>query len=1097
MQTHMLKTDFNDGIPRAGAKAALPPGSRTPSKWTANVRRHLCLAGATLLWVVAPFGVTEAATAAAGLQGPQSFTGARLAFEANRGQTDAQVQFVARGAGYTAFLTSAEAVLRLGADATVHLKPIGTDPAARLSGDEELPGVVNYFRHGPSTAITAPTYGSVRYVDIYPGIDLVYHARSGRLEYDFIVAPGSDPERIGFEIDGAERLELDAEGTLVMHTANGDVQQPRPFAYQDIDGVARPVTADYIFDAGRDVRLRLGAYDRSQQLVIDPVITYATYLGGAGDEAEVNLEGEVHIARDGAGNIYLTGTTQSTNFPTTAGMYRTLFGGSDLFVTKFSPAGTVLYSTYLGGYCEDYGNAIAVDSAGNAYVAGEMNGGGLCWDTPGALVAKLDPTGHLVYAMRLGGSLLDSSYATGIAVDATGHAYVTGHAKTSDFPTTLGAYRTTGCIKDNPLSGDGFVSKLSVDGTALVYSTLLCGKGDDTPTGIAIDAAGNAYVAGATGSSDFPLVHPIQTTRGGGVVGFSGFVTKLNAAGSQLLYSTYLGGSGSTVINGIALDSQLSAYVTGETDSVDFPTTPGVIQPQPGKRHCIDGCTDAFVSKIAPSGSALVYSTYLYGEGDDNGHAIAVDSAGNAYVVGQTWSELFPIVDAFQSSNRGLDDAFVVKLNANGTRLLYSSYFGGSRAGDSPSTGSDNGTGIVVDPAGNAYIAGYTLSFDLPTTSNAFQRSLGGGVCDYFGGPCGDAFLAKISAGGPGLTPPIHLIVTPTDTAPGQTISATWAGNPAPTARDYLRLFALGSAWDEFSDPMIYWPTPNSGAGARQVTLPANLPAGWYELRLLSPDASGVMSVIARSAPINAGLHADVVVTAISNPPAGAALGSSFKVTDTTANRGNVASASSVTRFYLSLDRVRNNGDRLLTGSRSVGALAPNAVSTGSMTVTIPPATPVGTYFLLACADDTSTNVESNESNNCIASAGSVSIRAPDLAAISVSNPPATARAGTSLDVSDITTNRGTGAAAASVTRYYLSADRVLSTDDRLLSGSRSVPGLAPGAASKGGATVTIPAATPLGTYFLLACADDTRLVIEASETNNCVASASTVKVGP
>jgi hypothetical protein len=1051
-----------------------------------------------MLLVAAPFGVPEAATGTVGAGGPQALTGAAPVFEANRGQADPQVQFLARGARYTAFLTSTEMVLRLGPDATVRVKPVGADPAARISGDEELPGVVHYFRHEPSTAISAPTYGRVHYADIYPGIDLVYHGGSGRLEYDFIVAPGADPDRIGVQIAGADRVELDAEGALIMHTASGDVRQPRPFAYQQVDGVSRPVTADYVVDAEGGVRFRLGAYDRSRQLVIDPVVTYATYLGGSGDEAETNLMGEVHIARDGAGNIYLTGTTRSPNFPTTAGVFqRTLNGKVDLFVTKFSPSGAVLYSTYLGGPCEDYGNAIAVDGAGNAYVTGVVNGGGLCWSTPGVLVAKLDSTGHLVYASMIGGRLLDSSYGTGIAVDAAGYAYVTGVAKASDFLTTTGAYRTTPCIKDNPLAGNGFVAKFSVDGRWIDYSTLLCGKGDDNPAGIAVDAAGNAYIAGSTGSSDFPLVHPIQATRGGGVVGFSGFVTKLNATGSQLLYSTYLGGSDSTVINGIALDGQLNVYVTGETVSVDFPTTPGVIQPNPGKRHCIAGCSDAFVSKIAPSGSALVYSTYLYGEGDDTGRAIAVDSAGNAYVVGQTVSDLFPIVDAFQSSNRGLDDAFVVKLNANATRLLYSSYFGGSRYGTSTSTGSDNGTGIVVDQAGNAYIAGYTLSFDLPTTSNAFQRSIGGGVCDYWGGPCGDAFLAKISAGGPGVTPPIHLTVAPTDATPGQTLGATWGGNPTPTARDYLRLFALGDAGDDFDDPFIYWPTPNSAAGSLQFALPATLPVGWYELRLLSPDATGVMSVIARSAPINVGPHADVAVTAVTNPPAIASPGGSFTVTDTTSNRGTLASAGSVTRFYLSLDRLRNTGDRILTGSRSVGALAPNAASTGTTTLTIPAATPVGTYVLLACADDTSTNIESNESNNCIASVASMSIRAADLAATAVSNPPATARLGASLQVGDSTANRGNAASVASVTRYYLSLDRVKSTDDRLLGGSRSVPILAPSAVSTGVATVTIPTTTPVGTYFLLACADDTKVSIESNEANNCVASASATVVGP
>jgi hypothetical protein len=358
-------------------------------------------------------------------------------------------------------------------------------------------------------------------------------------------------------------------------------------------------------------------------------------------------------------------------------------------------------------------------------------------------------------------------------------------------------------------------------------------------------------VGGTTASLDFPLVNPIELTRGGGVIGLSGFVSKLSPDGSQLLYSTYLGGSGSAVINGIALDATGSVYVTGETNSVDFPTTPGVIQEHPGKRHCIAGCTDAFVSKIAPSGSALVYSTYLYGELDDAGNAIAVDGAGNAYVVGQTVSLLFPIVNAFQSSNRGLDDAFVVKLNADATRLLYSSYLGGSKSGGSPSTGSDSGTDIVLDAAGNAYVAGYTLSYDLPTTPDAFQRNLRGGVCDYFGGPCGDAFLAKISAAGPGVTPAIHLAVAPAEAAAGGTISATWAGNPTPSASDYLRLFALGSAGDEFDDPLIYWPTPNAAAGELLLLLPADLAAGWYELRLLSPDPSSGLTVpIARSEPI-------------------------------------------------------------------------------------------------------------------------------------------------------------------------------------------------------------------------------------------------------
>jgi hypothetical protein len=780
----------------------------------------------------------------------------RLAFEANCGQVEAQVQFIARGPAYTAFLTSTGAVLALGdhrgGRTVLRMKPIGGNAAARVVGGGALPGSVSYFPDGRiESPISAPSHRRVRYRDIYPGIDLVYYGRARSLEYDFVVAPGADPNRIGVGIDGAERVEVDGEGTLVMHTAAGDVRQPRPVAYQRIGGVRRQVAADYALDAEGQVRLRLGEYDRSRRLVIDPVITYATYLGGTGDEARIYFDGEVRIARDTAGNLYVTGTTRSTDFPTTAGANQSLGGSADVFVTKFSPAGAVLYSTYLGGPCEDYGRAIAVDAAGNAYITGEVNGGGTCTSDPGVLVAKLDPNGNLAYASRLGGSLLDSSYGTGIAVDAEGHAYVTGVAITSDFPTTPGAYRTVACPNVYPFAGDGFVAKLSVDGGTLLYSTLLCGQGDDSPSGIAIDAAGNAYVAGTTASSDFPLVNPIGLARGGGVIGLGGFVSKLSADGSQLLYSTYLGGSGSAVINAIALDAAGNAYVTGETDSTDFPTTPGVIQEKAGRRHCIEGCTDAFVTKIAPSGSALVYSTYLYGELDDAGNAIAVDGAGNAYVVGQTDSLLFPILDAFQSSKRDLDDAFVVKLSPDASQLIYSSYLGGSKFDRSPGNGYDTGTAIVLDTAGNAYVAGYTQSEDLPTTADAFQRNLAGGTCDVQDTACGDGFVAKISAGGPGVKPAVDLTVDTNAVAPGGTLTATWAGNPTPTSTDYLRLFTLGSEDAEFDDPFIYWPTPNAGAGQLQLLVPAGLPAGWYELRLLSPDPESRLAVpIARSQPI-------------------------------------------------------------------------------------------------------------------------------------------------------------------------------------------------------------------------------------------------------
>lgn len=811
-------------------------------------------------WALAAAGQLIGVSVAAIPRPDAAVAGKRpLAFEANRGQTDDEVKFLARGGRYTAFFTATEMVLTLDdgrpGRAIVRLKPVGANPAPHLLGDGVLPSVASHERGDRSKrSITAPTYRGVRYVDVYPGIDLVYYGNRQRLEYDFVVAPGASPDQIALTLDGVERKEVDAGGDLVAHTTAGELRQPRPVVYQEIDGARRPVTGDYVVDDDGRVRFRLGAYDTSRPLVIDPVLVYSTYLGGAGDDADTAFSGVVDVAVDGAGNVYVTGTTPSADFPTTPGANQTPGGRLDVFVTKFSPTGALLYSTYLGGPCDDYAREIAVDTAGNAYITGRAHGGGNCYADvrSGVLVAKLDPTGAVLYASVIGGRLADSSIGHAIAVDAAGHAYVTGtaYAASRDFPTTPGALRTGDC-GGLYIFNDAFVAKLSADGGALEYSTFLCGTGDDSPSGIAVDAAGNAYVAGTTGSSDFPTVNPLQGSRLGGPVALTGFVSKLSPDGSSLLYSTYLGGSGSDAIGGIALDGLGNVYVTGETASEDFPTTAGVLQERSGSRLCSFGCTDAFVTKLDASGSALVYSTYLFGELDDGGYGIAVDGAGNAYVVGVTNSAYFPIRDAFQSSNRGTD-AFVAKLSPDGTRLVYGSYLGGSRMGRSPRTGWDHGSGIAVDATGKAYVAGYTQSYDFPTTAAAFQPTLGGGVCDVFGTACGDAFVTTLTAGGPGVVPPVSLTVTPTEVAPGGTLTATWAGIPAPTASDDLRLHALGTSDSYPGEVAAWWQTTGTAGGNLSLTLPAGLAMGWYELRLLSPDPnfSNLLAVIARSEPI-------------------------------------------------------------------------------------------------------------------------------------------------------------------------------------------------------------------------------------------------------
>ena len=587
-------------------------------------------------------------------------------------------------------------------------------------------------------------------------------------------------------------------------------------------------------------------------------LTFSTYLGGTNDEGAVWFSGLVSIAVDDLGNRYVVGSTRSPDFPTTEGGKRTLSGDVDIFVTKIAPGGKILYSTYVGGPCEDVATDIAVDADGNAYLSGRAHGG-VCMAevNAGALVAKLDPTGGLVYAIAFGGALADTSIAQAIAVDAEGHAYIAGVTSSPDFPITPGAFRSQDCADGY---SDGFVAKLSADGHTLEYSTFLCGTAHESLNGIAVDAAGSAYVVGSTESKDFPTLGAIQGAPRGGPVAVTGFLTKLLPNGSGLAFSTYLGGSTNDVVGDVALDKEGNVYLTGQTESDDFPTTPGVIQERPGNRLCFYTlCSDAFVTKIDTNGTAIVYSTLLYGEGNDGGSRIAVDALGDAYVVGSTASLYFPIVGAFQPASHGPRDGFVAKLDPGATRLLYSSYLGGSHQDGSPLIGVDAASGIAVDVFGNAHVSGYTLSYDFPTTANATQPSLGNGVCDVTGTPCGDAFVASIWADGPRTVPAIDLVAAPSpvaippDVAPGGSVNATWRGIPAPTANDQIRLFTLGSYGGD-SDALASWSTDGFTDATSDLYLPVALPLGWYELRLMLPDPeSGLLTMVARSEPFRAG----------------------------------------------------------------------------------------------------------------------------------------------------------------------------------------------------------------------------------------------------
>jgi hypothetical protein len=629
------------------------------------------------------------------------------------------------------------------------MKLVGANAQPRIVGLEPLPGKVNHISgNDPTKWRTGVTsYANVKYENVYPGVDLVYYGNQGRLEYDFIVKPGADPSAIALSFDGADGMEIDSQGDLILPLNGHEVRQRRPIAYQNSGGERVEVESEFkisnlkseISNPQSVVAFHLGAYDPTQPLIIDPVLVYSTYFGGGGDE---NGTTRAAIAVDAAGNIYVTGQTESSDFPTASPLQPANKGGffnADVFVAKFNPAGSALiYSTYLGGSKDEEGRDIAVDADGNAYVTGATGLGSSDFPTtPGAFktrdggvfVAKLSPTGALIYSAHFGGFL--GAEGHGIAVDAAGQAYVTGETFADDFP-IVGGFQTARRFVD------AFVAKLNAAGSGILYSTYLGGSRTDQGRSIAVDASGNAYVTGTTNSTDLPTANPVQPTYGGGFD--DAFVAKLNTLATgraSLVYSTYLGGSGSDQGRGIAVDADANAYVTGRTSSANFPVM-SALQP-------IFGGTapqgDAFVTKLSAAGTALVYSTFLGGRSSDEGNDIAVDAAGNAYVIGTTFLD-FPIVNPFLRSERqggDSNDAFVAKLNAAGSALFYSSRLGGDGHVH------ETGLGIAVDAMGNAYVTGQTDSINFPTVNPMQPAIAPGGNCQAR--PCPDAFVAKIADG--------------------------------------------------------------------------------------------------------------------------------------------------------------------------------------------------------------------------------------------------------------------------------------------------------------------------------------------------------------
>lgn len=662
------------------------------------------------------------------------------AFEENQGQIAAPVRFLARGHGYTLGIAATEATLslrkggasrsRVAERAMVRLTVAGGNARAEAQPLEPLPGRLNYFLGSdPSKWRTnIRTFGRVAFREVYPGVDLHYYGNRGMLEYDFLVAPGADPEQIRLRFEGASDLGLNAAGDLVLGIGGGEVVQHRPVVYQNASGGRRRIEAGYSLLSDTEVAFTLAAYDPGLPLVIDPTLAYSTYLGGTG------LDSAFDVAVDAAGAAYVTGEADA-GFPTTLGSFQeTNKSFNDVFVTKLAADGTMVYSTFIGGKGFDTGFAVTVDSTGAAYVSGGATSddypttGGAYQRTESTsgfedgVVSKLSPAGDsLMWSTYLGGNREDVCW--GIGLDGAGRVFVAGETDSTNFPTSAGAFDATSNGR-----GDLFLARLDADGSALGYGTYLGGAGRDgaqsffVNADLAVDTLGNAYVVATTDSGDFPTANPFQPALLGSR---DAVVAKMNSSGSNLLFSTYLGGSGSETGEGIAIDGAGAAYVVGECGSNNFPVTPGAFD------TTLSSLTDGYLTKFAPDGQTVAFSTLIGGNSFDGLDCVSVAPDGDVWVSGFTWSQNFPLAGAFQATFGGFIDCVVARFSPDLSRLRFSTYLGG------PGVWEEVGRGLAIDGQGNVHIAGIVASTNWPVRS-AVQPTFGGGIYDAFAIRIGD-----------------------------------------------------------------------------------------------------------------------------------------------------------------------------------------------------------------------------------------------------------------------------------------------------------------------------------------------------------------------
>lgn len=677
-----------------------------------------------------------------------------LSFEVNRGQSDGEVEYSARGVGYGLFLTKERAVLAMAPapgsspDAPVRSTPrtVGmrlahSNPNPQIRGLEQLPGKLNYFLGSDpkSWRSGVETYRKARYAEVYPGIDLIYYGNQRELEYDFVLAPGADPQQIELVFEGVDRAQFGENGDLFLDTSDGVVRQKKPVAYQTIEGGRRQIDSQFVIrrqDAeGIEVVFRLGDYDTQKELTIDPVLVYSTFLGGDGSAA-YSKDWGTGMGIDGAGNMYLCGYTFSLQFPTTSGSFDTTQNGGgyydygDAFVAKVNAAGnTLLYGTYLGGGRGDGAERLFVDEAGYAYVAGRTLGSNYP-TTPGALqptfnnpqfstisdgfLTKLNPSGStLVYSTNLGGNGEDA--VRDLTVDSQGRAVVAGYTRSTNFPVSANGY-----IRTNGVDLQAFITTISADGSSVVYSSLFGGSAADQPFGVAVDAQDNLYIAGWTYSDDLPIKGALASTPRAG--SSDAFIAKFDplapTSEDSLVFSARLGGDRDDRAHSIAVDGQGNVYVAGYTFSSNFPTVNGYR----AKPWTPASNRDVFLTKYDPLVSSMLYSTYYGAGGDEYPNDMEVDAYGVACMVGVTSSVSgFPIVYPLQRSYAGgANDGFVARIDTKLTgkrSLIFSSYLGG-RSTDDPNH-------LLLAKDRTIWVAGTTRSSDFPTASPFQSRLLG------------------------------------------------------------------------------------------------------------------------------------------------------------------------------------------------------------------------------------------------------------------------------------------------------------------------------------------------------------------------------------